>query len=68
MRSLVPWIALASIGWAQEIRIQVDATDGRAGFFTPPDNPAKPGPMTLLYPEWIPGEHGPTGPITDLVG
>jgi predicted metalloprotease with PDZ domain len=24
--------------------------------------------MTLLYPEWIPGEHGPTGPIVDLVG
>jgi predicted metalloprotease with PDZ domain len=22
----------------------------------------------LLYPKWIPGEHGPTGPINDLVG
>ena len=30
--------------------------------------PAKAGPMTLLYPEWIPGEHGPTGPIANLVG
>ncbi len=30
--------------------------------------PAKPGPMTLVYPKWIPGEHGPTGPITDLAG
>ena len=29
--------------------------------------PAAPGPMTLLYPQWIPGEHGPTGPIADLV-
>ena len=29
--------------------------------------PAKPGPLTLLYPQWIPGEHGPTGPLTDLV-
>lgn len=28
----------------------------------------KPGPLTLLYPKWIPGEHGPTGPITDLAG
>ncbi len=27
---------------------------------------AKPGPMTLLYARWIPGEHGPTGPVTDL--
>jgi predicted metalloprotease with PDZ domain len=24
--------------------------------------------MTLLYPKWIPGEHGPTGPIENLVG
>jgi predicted metalloprotease with PDZ domain len=23
--------------------------------------------MTLMYPEWIPGEHGPTGPIANLV-
>jgi predicted metalloprotease with PDZ domain len=30
--------------------------------------PARPGPLTLLYPKWIPGEHGPTGPITDLAG
>ena len=30
--------------------------------------PATPGPLTLLYPEWIPGEHGPTGPITNLTG
>ncbi len=30
--------------------------------------PVKPGPFTLLYPQWIPGEHGPTGPIADLVG
>ena len=30
--------------------------------------PAEPGPLTLVYPKWIPGEHGPTGPITDLAG
>jgi predicted metalloprotease with PDZ domain len=30
--------------------------------------PAKPGPLTLVYPKWIPGEHAPTGPITDFVG
>lgn len=29
--------------------------------------PASPGPLTLVYPEWIPGNHGPTGPITDVV-
>lgn len=30
--------------------------------------PVRPGPLTLLYPKWIPGEHGPTGPIVDLTG
>ena len=42
----------------------VDATDApRRLFHVHLTIPAKPGPMTLLYPEWIPGEHGPTGPI-----
>jgi predicted metalloprotease with PDZ domain len=30
--------------------------------------PVQPGPLTLVYPKWIPGEHGPTGPIEDLAG
>ena len=29
--------------------------------------PARPGPMALAYPQWLPGEHGPTGAIADLV-
>jgi predicted metalloprotease with PDZ domain len=28
----------------------------------------KPGPLTLVYPKWIPGDHSPTGPIRDLTG
>jgi predicted metalloprotease with PDZ domain len=30
--------------------------------------PVKPGEVTLLYPKWIPGEHGPTGPVVDMTG
>jgi predicted metalloprotease with PDZ domain len=30
--------------------------------------PATPGPLTLVYPKWIPGEHGPTGPIDNMAG
>lgn len=30
--------------------------------------PVHAGPLTLVYPKWIPGEHSPTGPIVDLVG
>jgi len=26
----------------------------------------QPGPLSLAYPRWIPGEHGPTGPIEQL--
>lgn len=28
--------------------------------------PVVPGPFTLVYPKWIPGEHGPTGPIQNM--
>jgi predicted metalloprotease with PDZ domain len=30
--------------------------------------PASPGTLTLYYPKWIPGEHAPDGPVTDLAG
>jgi predicted metalloprotease with PDZ domain len=30
--------------------------------------PVTAGPVTLRYPKWIPGEHGPTGPIKDIAG
>jgi predicted metalloprotease with PDZ domain len=51
------------------IHLQVDATDApRRIFHVQMTMPAQPGPMTLLYPQWIPGEHGPTGPVVNLVG
>jgi hypothetical protein len=30
--------------------------------------PVTAGELKLVYPEWIPGEHGPTGPVVDLTG
>ena len=51
------------------IPIRVDASDAeRRLFHVKMTMPAKTGAMTLLYPEWIPGEHGPTGPILNMVG
>src|SRR5580658_790456 len=51
------------------IPVRVDATDAaRRLFHVHMTMPANPGPMTLMYPEWIPGEHGPTGPIINMVG
>jgi predicted metalloprotease with PDZ domain len=54
---------------AQEIaKLDVDATDApRRLIHVRLTLPAAPGPLTLLYPQWIPGEHGPTGPVVDLV-
>src|ERR1700691_6687009 len=51
------------------IALSVDATDApRKMLHAQLHIPAKPGTLTLYYPKWIPGEHGPTGPITDLTG
>ncbi len=51
------------------IPIRIDATDAaRRLFHVKMTMPVKSGPTTLLYPEWIPGEHGPTGPILNMVG
>ena len=51
------------------ITIAVDASDApRKIFHVRETIPASPGKLTLVYPKYIPGEHGPTGPITDLVG
>ena len=51
------------------ITIAVDATEApRKILHARLSIPASPGPLTLMYPKWIPGEHGPTGPITDLAG
>jgi predicted metalloprotease with PDZ domain len=30
--------------------------------------PVQPGSLTLVFPQWIPGEHGPTGPIDNFTG
>ena len=64
-------VSLATLLSAQDstIRVWVDLTDAPHRILhTHLIVPAKPGPMTLLYPEWIPGEHGPTGPVIDMVG
>ena len=54
---------------APHISIVVDATEApRKIFHARLTIPAKPGSLTLYYPKWIPGEHGPTGPIQDLAG
>jgi len=45
----------------------LDASRAADGFMETRERiPAVPGPFTVVYPKWIPGEHGPTGPLNDL--
>lgn len=51
------------------IKVDVDATDiGHRIFRVRTTMPAKPGPMTLLYPQWIPGHHSPSGTLEKVAG
>jgi predicted metalloprotease with PDZ domain len=63
-------LAVALSSFAQSpISLAVDATDApRKIFHAQLDIPATAGTLTLLYPKWIPGEHGPTGPVQNLTG
>ncbi|MGZ3311982.1 MAG: M61 family metallopeptidase, partial [Xanthobacteraceae bacterium] len=51
------------------IVLNVDATNlAQQVFQMRMSIPVKPGPLTLLYPQWLPANHGPNGPITQLAG
>lgn len=41
---------------------------GQHVFYVTEKIPVTPGPLTLYYPKWIPGEHGPNGPIGNVAG
>jgi predicted metalloprotease with PDZ domain len=51
------------------LAIHVDASDTRQGIFRVHETiPVQAGKLTLLYPEWIPGNHSPSGPVAMLAG
>ncbi|MGB7137506.1 MAG: M61 family peptidase [Acidobacteriaceae bacterium] len=59
----------AACAYAQDISLSVDATQTPQKILHIHEVlPAHPGPMTIYYPKWIPGEHGPDGPVTGLTG
>jgi predicted metalloprotease with PDZ domain len=58
---------------AQDLRVHVDATNIEQKLFSveqsiklSPDQFGK--RLTVYFPKWIPGEHGPSGPLVDLSG
>ena len=62
-------VSFAASTFAMPIVLQVDATEApRKIYHAELHIPAAPGPLTLFYPKWIPGDHAPSGPINDLAG
>ena len=73
---LASFVALADVPAPQDVpyqgtlKITVDATDVAHRVFRVHETVpvAAAGPLTLLYPQWIPGNHSPTGPIDKMAG
>jgi predicted metalloprotease with PDZ domain len=60
---------LSDLAGAQSIQLLVDLTDApRNIFHSQLTIPVKPGLLRLVYPEWIPGNHRPSGPIANVTG
>jgi predicted metalloprotease with PDZ domain len=73
---LASFVALADVPAPQDVpyqgtlKIAVDATDVAHRIFRVHETVpvAAAGPLTLLYPQWLPGNHSPTGPIDKMAG
>jgi predicted metalloprotease with PDZ domain len=64
-------LACGTAARAQEpalLHVAVDASQAPQKYYhVKVTMPAAPGPFTFVYPEWIPGYHGPVGPIEGVV-
>lgn len=60
---------VADADYPGTIALQVDASDIDRRIQRVRERiPARPGPLVLWYPKWIPGNHSPTGPIHQFAG
>jgi predicted metalloprotease with PDZ domain len=60
-------IAVAPAFAAVDFTVSVDAREvGRGLLHVTQSFPGRSGTVSLTYPRWIPGEHGPTGPTVDV--
>jgi predicted metalloprotease with PDZ domain len=51
------------------VNLEVDLRDAaKRVYHSKMEFPVTAGPLTLVYPKWIPGEHAPNGPIVDVTG
>ncbi len=64
-----PIAAPADTPYPGVIDLTVNLTNTTDRVVTVDENiPVRAGRLVLLYPQWIPGEHAPEGPIQDLAG
>ncbi len=64
-----PIPAVQDAAYPGVISVDVDLTDlERKIMEVRQTMPVKPGPLTLFYPQWLPGAHSPVGPIGKLAG
>ena len=64
-----PIEAPKDIPYPGQLTLSIDATDlAHRRYRAHETIPVKPGPMTLLYAQWLPGNHSPTGPLYNFAG
>ena len=75
LRRLLPCLVLGAafpagpLAHAADLSVRVDAREiTRKHVHTDMSLAVKGGPLTLVFPKWIPGEHGPTGPLESIIG
>ncbi|MDQ6645723.1 MAG: peptidase M61 [Pseudomonadota bacterium] len=57
------------VAYPGTLALHVDASDTTQGIFRVHETiPVQAGDLTLLYPQWIPGDHSPSGPVAMLAG
>lgn len=68
-QTAAPSIQVSENDYPGTIQLSVDATDLSRRIYQVRERlPVQPGPLKLWYPQWIPGNHAPTGPINQFAG
>jgi predicted metalloprotease with PDZ domain len=65
----IPAVPVRAQAARKPVRLSVDLREATKHIFhAKVVFPVMAGPLTLVYPKWIPGEHAPVGPIVNLTG
>jgi predicted metalloprotease with PDZ domain len=62
-------LAAPALRAATDLTVRIDARDiARKHVHADLTLAARPGPLVLVYPKWIPAEHAPSGPLDSIIG